>query len=95
MSLASLLRWLPTPGYGKCGGAWKDCSTRPPVSRMDVLFQEHDQNLWQAEQLPEPERTLAIIESDNELYKGLKNIDPKELPLYDRIYRWFALKVFN
>jgi len=90
------LKWrLPHPGYGKCGGADKDCSPNPPIDEMDKLFYEHDMNLYSADQLPEPERTQARKESDWLLHAGLKNLDSSKLSLYGKIYRVMAIFVFR
>lgn len=95
MGLAALFRWIPTPTYGKCGGAKKDCSIKPPIDPMDELFQEHDQNLYMARQLSFSDgRDKAEKEADSILKEGLKKIDPKSLSLYGRIYRRLAILVF-
>lgn len=95
MNWIEWFRWFPTPGYGKCGGAEKDCSTRPPLDEMDILFLEHDQNLYQADQLEEPQRSEARKESDKLLHDGLTALDPKNLSFYGRLYRFFAILVFK
>lgn len=93
--LRELARGIWHPTYGKCGGAVKDCSTRPPIDLMDQLFAEHDQNLYQTEFLDEPERTLYRAAADIELARGLRELDPKTLSFYGRIYRRMAMMVFR
>lgn len=96
MSLASLFRWVPTPGYGKCGGKNKDCSIAPVKDDMDDLFYEHDMNLYGAHQIENNfERKLAEKECDRILHDGLKKLDPSKLNWYGKIYRLGALMVFK
>ena len=95
MSLASLFRWIPTPTYGKCGGAKKDCSPSKPRDEMDELFEQHDMNLYASDQLPENERKLARKEADKILYEGLRKVNGSKLNLYGKIYRRIAMVVFK
>lgn len=89
-------RWIPTPKYGKCGGAEKDCSPSKPVDEMDLLFDEHDDNLYLANQLVSYyERKSARREADRILGKGLRKLDAKKLSLYGRVYRRFAMLIFR
>lgn len=95
MALPEWMRKIPTPTYGVCGGASKDCVPKP-IDKMDVLFLEHDQNLFQADQLPEPERTIARREADKVLAEGLrKDLRPYRRPIYGPMYNFFAKMVFR
>lgn len=91
----SWLRKLPTPTYGKCGGSALDCSTRPPHDPMDLAFQEHDQNCYQASLLPEDQVEEAKTEADHILHQALLEIDPSQLSFYGKLYRWACLKIFK
>ncbi len=96
MSIADWARGIIHPTYGKCGGGKLDCSLRKPIDEMDVLFQEHDQNLYQAGQLKtDHEEHQARKEADLLLYTGLLHLDPKKLGWYGRLYRRVALLVFK
>lgn len=88
------LRKIPTPTYGRCGGAAEDCSDKP-LDPMDIAFKEHDQNLYQTEKLPEGERKIARLEADHILRQELLKIEPKTLTLYGRLYRWSCLQIFK
>jgi len=89
MSLATIFRWLPTPGYGKCGGAKRDCSTSDPRNWMDKAFEQHDKALSEATTI-KMKRT-----ADNTLYQILKLGNIKELSFYGKLYRIAALVVFK
>jgi len=95
MSIASLFRNIPHPKYGKCGGAKLDCSPKPPKDEMDELFEDHDINLFQADQLPKEERKSARKEADKILYEGLKKLDASKLNWYGKLYRQMAMVVFR
>jgi len=83
------LRKIPTPGYGKCGGANRDCSITKPRDWMDLAFEKHDNDLHKA-------RTqVGRDKADQALGKALRKGDPKKLSLYGRIYRWGAMFVFK
>lgn len=91
-----MFRWFPTPGYGKCGGREKDCSPSKPIDEMDILFDEHDDNLYLSGQLEtDHEEHQARKEADLLLYTGLLHLDPKKLGWYGRLYRRVALLVFK
>ena len=62
---------------------------------MDELFEDHDINLYGADQLPEEDRKIARRESDKILFEGLKNLDSKKLSLYGKLYRRVAMAVFK
>lgn len=96
MSLADWFRKFPTPTYGKCGGAKKDCSPKRPKDEMDELFEQHDMNLYAADQLTTHfEQKAARKEADKILYEGLKKVNSKKLSLYGRFYRQIAMVVFK
>lgn len=86
---------MPTPGYKKCGGAKRDCSVKPPRDPMDILFEQHDMNLYLADQLSPVERKIARKEADRILYEGLKNLDTSKISLYGKLYRQVAMVVFK
>lgn len=84
------------PGYGVCGGYNRDCAPPQPVDKMDMLFQEHDQNLYQTNFLEEPEKSIARKEADKILAQGLrKDLKPYSRKIYGPIYHFFAKMVFR
>lgn len=83
------IRKLPHFGYGKCGGASRDCSIIPPHDWMDIAFKEHDDELEKAKTQEEYDK------ADKRLGEILKKGDPKKLRLWGRIYRRFAMIFFN
>lgn len=87
--MIDFFRWLPHPTYGKCGGAGKDCSKKPPLDWMDMAFAEHDNAMYDAKS--KWDRT----EADLVLAHALRDGDPKQLTLYGRIYRRLAMMVFR
>lgn len=90
------LRKIPTPTYGKCGGASKDCSTSKPRDWMDLAFEEHDEDLRIAAlEKIEGLRKLAESAADRKLGKTLRSGDKKELGLWGRIYLFGAKLVFK
>lgn len=82
-------RWLPHPTYGKCGGASKDCSDKPPLDWMDMAFAKHDNDLYEAKS--NADKYMA----DLKLAYALREGDPKELPFYGKVYRLMAMMVFR
>lgn len=95
MSIAEWFRKFPTPTYGKCGGAAKSCAPKKPKDEMDELFEQHDMNLYLADQLPKEERKIARKEADKILYEGLKKLDTSKISLYGKLYRQVAMVVFK
>lgn len=109
MSLAEKLRWIPTPGYGVCGGASRDCAIGD-FDPLDQLFFKHDNDLYAAHQLKEHALVLyAEKVADETLEEGLRNLsdqDMNKIPFwtwkppffkraYAKLYRREALKVFR
>lgn len=84
-----ILRNIPHPTYGNCGGASKRCtiSKEKPVDAMDTLFQKHDKVMY----MTAKQRQLA----DKMLANGLRRLNPKKLSLYGRIYRCLAMIIFR
>ena len=39
------VRRIPHPGYKKCGGRVRDCSSTPITDWLDLAFQEHDKDM--------------------------------------------------
>lgn len=89
------IRGLPSPDYGRCGGADRDCSDKPITDPMDLAFREHDQNCYQASLLPPDEVEKAKSEADHILHEELEKIDPKTLGIYGRLYRLACLVIFR
>ena len=82
------MRKIWTPGYGKCGGANRDCSIKKPRDWMDLAFEQHDNDLHDATAIG---RRLA----DMKLGKALRAGDPKKLSWYGRMYLFGAKFVFK
>lgn len=90
------IRHIPTPTYGRCGGASKDCSILKKLDWMDKAFKEHDEDLRIANEIKkEPIRKLAIKGADRKLAKALRKGDPKKLKLWGRIYRRMSMVIFK
>ena len=90
------IRHIPSPNYGKCGGASRDCSTSKPRDWMDLAFEEHDEDLKVANEIKkEPIRELAIKGADRKLAKALRKGNPKKLKLWGKIYLFGAKIVFR
>jgi len=90
------LRRIPTPTYGKCGGASKDCSTRPVRDWMDKAFEKHDKDLDIAsKETTEKLKELARKGADRRLGKKLRSGNKKKLGLWGRIYLFGAKLVFK
>jgi hypothetical protein len=109
MSLAEKFRSFPTPGYGVCGGADRDCAIGD-FDPMDKLFFKHDNDLYAAHQIQDAiERSTAEKAADATLEEGLRNLtdaDMDKIPAwtwkppffkrwYAKLYRREALKVFS
>lgn len=91
MSLASKFRWLPTPTYGVCGGARKNCAIRrEDLDPLDQQFFDHDQRCELASKLGDPyEREAGKKEADRLLVKALSDItdeDMKKIPYF--VWKW-------
>jgi len=92
------LRKIPHPGYGKCGGANRDCSISKPRDWMDLAFEEHDNDLQSASQkVTKVLRDLAKNNADIKLGKALRKGDPKKLnkEIWGRIYLFGAKIAFK
>jgi len=90
------LRKIPTPGYGKCGGAKRDCSISKPRDWMDLAFEQHDKDLNLSSKEPtEILRKLSKIEADRKLGKTLRSGDKKKLGIWGRVYLFGAKFVFR
>ena len=87
--MIDFLRLFPHPTYGKCGGAKRDCSIKPPIDWMDIAFAIHDNDLFSAKDY------IDRRSADNRLAKRLREGDPKKLSLYGRFYRRLAMLVFK
>ena len=97
MPLPEWLRHIPTPQYGKCGGASADCSDRPPQDKMDLLFEKHDKDLEYANGAEDPENKKRLRKlADRDLAIGLrKNLRPYRRPVYGEVYNFFAKLIFR
>lgn len=111
MSLASKFRWVPTPTYGKCGGASKSCAIlREDLDPMDQLFFDHDWRCKVASSMTDPyEKEAAYKEADKLLHLDLKAMteeDFKKIPYlqwghpffkrnYARAFRKASLALFK
>lgn len=87
MTLASRFRKFPTPTFGACGGASKDCAVRrEDLSPIDQLFFDHDWGCKLAADLEdEYQRDAAKKEADRILKHGLKSLteeDYKKYPIF-------------
>lgn len=90
------IRKLPHPGYGKCGSAPRDCSTKPVTDWLDLAFEQHDEDLRIASKEAIGElKKLATLGADRKLAKALREGDPKKLKLWGRIYLFGAKMVFK
>lgn len=99
MNIKALWFWIlahiPHPGYGKCGGAWQDCSggNAKPKDDLDRAFLEHDADLeWAHMQMIESEKNRLILEANATLCKNLHK--EMQIGLYGKIYRFGAKIVF-
>lgn len=82
-------RKIPHFGYGKCGGAKRDCSPAKPKDWMDLAFKDHDDELEKAKNQEE------IDTADNKLGRKLRKGDPKKLGVYGKIYRFLSMIIFK
>lgn len=90
------LRKIPHPKYGKCGGASRDCSVKPPLDEIDQAFEKHDQDLYDASIEPDQIKQKAMRQiADINLGIRLRDADPKKLKWQGRIYRRMAMLVFR
>lgn len=90
------LRKIPHPKYGKCGGASRDCSIKPPIDEIDQAFELHDKELYEASIELDPIKQKAMRQiADKNLAIRLRAADPKKLSLWGRMYRWGACRVFR
>lgn len=90
------VRYIPVPGYKKCGGRTRDCSTSPVQDWMDLAFEKHDQDLNLAsKESKKGLRKLAKRGADKRLGKALRRGDKKKLGLWGRIYLFGAKIVFR
>lgn len=89
------LRKIPHPKYGKCGGASRDCSVKPPIDEIDEAFEKHDRELFESSLLPEEKQKGAKKIADKNLAIRLRAADPKKLKWRGRIYRRMAMMVFR
>jgi len=85
------LRKIPHPGYGKCGGANRDCSISKPRDWMDIAFEQHDNELQEAK--TDGDRKKADMKLGTILREG----NPKKLTrkIYGRVYLFFAKMFFK
>lgn len=83
------LRKIPHPGYGKCGGANRDCSPTPPRDWMDRAFEAHDKNLAAAKSKTDRKQ------ADHALARILRAGDPKALSWRGKIYRRISMLIFR
>lgn len=90
------LRKIPHPKYGKCGGASRDCSVKPPLDDLDLAFEKHDNELFEAsiETNPIKQKTMRQI-ADKNLAIRLRSIKSKNLKWQGRVYRRMAMMVFR
>lgn len=96
MWIFELLRKIPTPQYGKCGGASRDCAPIIPIDWMDVAFAKHDNDLYKTNKIVDDElRMRARKLADKNLFLSLKSGDSKELKLWGRIYRRLSMVIFG
>ena len=84
MSLASRFRKFPTPSFGACGGASKDCAVRrEDLDLMNQLFYDHD---WAcklaADSEDEYQREAAKKEADRILREGLEKMTEEDFKKY-------------
>lgn len=90
------MRWLPHPGYKKCGGASRDCSLAGTRDWMDEAFKKHDEALNLAEKAVTPGlQEVQRRNADWNLGKALRAGDPRKLGLWGRLYRFGAMMVFR
>jgi len=90
------IRSLPHFGYGKCGGASRDCSSSPVRDWMDLAFEKHDEDLRIS--LKEPTKglkKLATKGADRRLGKILRSGDKNKLGLWGKIYLFGAKLIFR
>lgn len=101
MSLAEKFRAFPTPTFGTCGGANKDCAIRKEdLDPMDRLFYDHDWGCKLASDLADPyEKEAGKKEADRILKEGLAKLtdeDMKKIPVLVKKWpffkRWYAYK---
>lgn len=111
MSLASKFRWIPTPTYGACGGARKNCAIRrETLDPLDQLFFDHDKLCEKAAELPTTqEQEKAKEYADQLLCEAISNLtddDMRKIPvfnlkkpffhrLYAQKYRKACLAIFQ
>ncbi len=90
------IRRLPSPTYGKCGGASKDCSLKKPRDWMDLAFEQHDKDLNLAsKETTKGLKKLARKGADRKLGKKLRSGNKKKLGLWGRVYLFGAKFVFR